>query len=134
MDEIVAANLIAPRNVNELEISAAAGRPEHHIDSYRVPVVVRIPLSKLTFIPDGGRYRASFTLHFAAADGADYTASVYREQTLEIPAADIDAMRKRIYAHTAILVVAPGTLKVAVGVYDRYSRLTGFQQIEVLAR
>jgi VWFA-related protein len=134
MDEIVAANLIVPRAVNELDISATAGKPEYRVQNYRVPVVVKIPLSKLTFIPDGDKYRGAFSVHYAAADGADFTTGTYREQTLEIPAADIDAARTRVFTYTAILTVAPGTLKVAVGVYDRYSHLAGFQQVEVVAK
>lgn len=135
MDEIVAANLIAPRAVNELGIAAGAGNPEHQLnDTYRIPVAVKIPLGKLTFIPDGNKYRGMFTVHYAAADGADYTTGIYREQTLEIPASEIDAARAKFFTYTATLVVSPGTLKVAVGVYDRYSHLAGFQQLEVVAK
>ena len=135
MDEMVAANLIVPRGVNELGIVASAGKPEHQInDSWRVPVVVKIPLSKLTFIPDGDKYRGAFTVHYAVADGADYTTGVYREQTLDIPASEIDAARAQFFTFSSTLVVAPGTMKVAVGVYDRYSRLAGFDQVEVTAK
>jgi VWFA-related protein len=134
MDEIVAANLIMPRTVNELDISATAGKPEYRVQNYRVPVVVKIPLSKLTFIPYGDKYRGAFSVHYAAADGADFTTGTYREQTLEIPAAEIDAARARVFTYTAILTVAPGTLRVAVGVYDKYSHLAGFQQLEVVAK
>src|SRR5207248_4600911 len=67
MDDVVAANLIVPRTVNELAISATAGKPEFRVQNYRVPVVVKIPLSKLTFIPDGDKYRGAFSVHYAAA-------------------------------------------------------------------
>jgi hypothetical protein len=94
---------------------------------------VKIPLGKLAFIPDGDKYRALFSVHYAAADGADYTTGTYREQALQVPASEIDAVRAKVYTYTSTLIVAPGTLKVAVGVYDKYSRLAGFRQLEVVA-
>ena len=134
MDEMVAANLVLPRNVNELGIATSAGKPENRIEFMRVPIVVRIPMSNLTFIPDGDKYRAAFSVHYAAIDGAGFTTGTYREQTVEIPAAEIDTARKKPFTYTTYLVVAPGTLRVAVGVYDKASHLTGFQQLEVAAR
>jgi len=134
MDEMVAANLLVPRGVNELGITATAGTPENRIQNVRVPVIVKIPLSNLTFIPDGDKYRGAFSVHYAAADSAGFSTGLYRDQTLEIPAADIDAARARFFTYTTYLAVAPGTLKVAVGVYDKYSRLAGFQQLEIAAR
>jgi VWFA-related protein len=134
MDEMVAANLLVPRAVNELGITASAGKPQNGIQNVRVPVIVRIPLSNLTFIPDGDKYRGAFSVHYAAADSAGFTAGLYRDQVLEIPAADIDAARARFFTYTTYLAVAPGTLKVAVGVLDKYSRLAGFQQLEIAAR
>ncbi|HKS23570.1 MAG TPA: VWA domain-containing protein [Thermoanaerobaculia bacterium] len=135
MDEIVAANLIVPRHVNELGIVASAGKLERQLpDAWRVPVVVKIPMSKLTFIPDGEKYRGLFTVHYAIADGAGYTTGTYREQALEIPAREIDAARAQFYTFSSTLIVAPGTVRIAVGVYDRYSHLAGFEQVEVNAR
>lgn len=134
MDEIVAANLIYPRAVNELGIRAKAGAPENHIENIHVPVIVEIPMANLTFIPAGDKYRAEFSVHYAAIDGAGFTTGAYRDQTVEIPAAAIDAARQKPFTYTTNLVVTPGTLRVAVGVYDKYSRLAGFQQLEVNAR
>jgi hypothetical protein len=134
MDELVAANLVVPRKLNELGITVAAGKPENRIQNIRVPVVVHIPMSNLTFIPDGGKYRAEFSVHYAAIDGAGFTTGTYREQAVEVPAAEIDTARTKPFDYTTYLVVAPGTLRVAVGVYDKYSRLAGFQQLEVNAR
>ena len=134
MDEIVAANLIFPRQVNELGISAVAAKPQNRIENVRVPVIVRIPMSNLTFIPNGAKYRAEFSVHYAAIDGAGFTTGTYREQAVEVAAADIDAARTKPFNYTTDLIVSPGTLRIAVGVYDKYSRLAGFQQLEVNAR
>lgn len=135
MDEMVAANLITPRAVNELAIAATAGVPKRNANrTYRIDVAVRIPLAKLTFIPEGNMYRARFSVHYAAADGGDYTTGQYREQILQAAPADIDTVRTKTYTYTTTLVVAPGTANISVGVLDAYSRLSGFERLHVVAR
>jgi len=134
MDEIATAELLTTKNVNELGISAAASKPSRTIDAYKIDVAVKIPLEKLTFIPQGDKYEAEFSVHYAAADGANYTTGQMRQQTLRVPAGEIDAVRRHTYTYTSTLVVAPGTARISVGVFDKLSRLSGFQKLEVMAR
>jgi len=134
MDEIAAAALLTTKQINELDITASAARPQKTIDAYRVDVAVKIPLAKLTFIPDGDKYRAEFSVHYAAADGANYTTGQMRQQILQVPASDIDVVRTKMYTYTSTLVVAPGTARITVGVFDKLSRLSGFQRLSVEAR
>jgi len=134
MDEIAAATLLTAKKVNELDISAVAGQPKKRLDSYDIDVAVKIPLSKLTFIPEGDKYRAQFSVHYAVADGANYTTGQMRQQILQVPAADIDAVRTKTYTYKSTLVVAPGTARITVGVFDTLSRLSGFQRVSVVAR
>jgi len=135
MDEIVTASLLAPRNVNELGITAAASHVERHHDTSAIDVAVTIPMEKLTFVAGAdGKYEAQFSVHYAAADGHDYTTGESREETVRIPAADIDTARTKSYTYTSTLIVARGTAKIAVGVFDKLSRLSGFQRLSVVAR
>jgi hypothetical protein len=137
MDEQTAAALFAPPPVNELEIKATATSPkrERRNDDYGVDVVVTFPLERLTFVPaEDGMYRATFAVHYAASDAADYTTGVVREQTVQVSAADLDAALKKSYTYTTRLVVSPGTARVAVGVMDKASRLSSFERLVVDAR
>jgi hypothetical protein len=137
MDEQTASALFAPPAVNELEIKATATAPsrERHDVFYDVDVAVTFPLDKLTFVPvNGGMYRASFAVHYAAADAADYTTGVTREQIVQVSAANLDREIKKNYTYTTRLVISPGTAKVAVGVMDKASRLSSFERIVVEAR
>jgi len=93
MDEIATAALLTTKDVNELGITAEAAPPSRTIDAYKVDVAVKIPLDKLTFIPQGDKYEAQFSVHYAASDGANYTTGETRSQTLRVPAADIDVVR-----------------------------------------
>jgi VWFA-related protein len=138
MDEQTAAALFAPPPVNELAMQAKATSPKREGRSgafYGVEVAVTFPLERLTFVPaDNGMYRATFAVHYAAADAADYTTGVVREQTLQVAAADLDSTLKKSYTYTTRLVVSPGTARVAVGVMDKASRLSSFERLVVEAR
>jgi len=134
MDEIATAALLTTKDINELGITAEAAQPARTIDAYRVQVSVKIPLDKLTFIPQGDAYLAEFSVHYAAADGANYTTGEMRSQKLRVPASDIDVVRTHSYTYTSTLVVAPGTARISVGVFDKLSRLSGFQRLSVEAR
>lgn len=134
MDEVAAAALLTTTSVNELGIDASAARPVKTKDGYKVDVAVKIPLKNLTFIPQGDKYEAQFTVHYAAADGANSTIGEMREQTLRVPADQIDAVRSHNYTYTSTLMVAAGTARVSVGVYDRFSKLSGFGRVSVVAR
>lgn len=134
MDELVASTLYAPRDLNELGITADAKKPERELDHYKVDVAVKIPLDKLTFIPVDDVYRATFSLHYAAADGHDYATGASRRQTVQVKPAELDDVRTRTYTYTTTLVISPGTANIAVGVVDELSRQSSLQRLKVEAR
>ncbi len=134
MDELVASTLYAPRELNELGIEATAKQPQRELDHYKVDVAVKIPLEKLTFVPVAEGYRATFSLHYAAADGRDYTTGAARAQTLQVKPEEIDEVRKKTYTYITTLVIAPGTARIAVGVVDELSRQSSLQRFTVEAR
>jgi VWFA-related protein len=134
MDELVASTLYAPRELNELRIEATAKKPQRELDHYKVDVAVQIPMGNLTFIPVDNGYRATFSLHYAAADGRDYATGAARAQTLQVKAEEIDEVRKKTYTYVTTLVIAPGTARIAVGVVDELSRQSSLQRFTVEAR
>ncbi|HEX7151007.1 MAG TPA: VWA domain-containing protein [Thermoanaerobaculia bacterium] len=136
MNDLVVASLMYPKEVDELSIEATAGEPEAKRGrEYLVPVEVQIPISSLTLLPDGQKYRGSFTVHYAAAtEQGDFSAGVSREQIVEIPASDIDAARTRAWTHTAQLRVPKGKVSIAVGVLDPISRLSSFKTLDVVTQ
>lgn len=134
MDELVASTLYAPRDLNELGVTADAKKPERELDHYKVDVAVKIPLEKLTFIPVDDGYRATFSLHYAAADGHDYATGATRRQTVQVKPAELDEVRTKSYTYTTTLVISPGTANIAVGVVDELSRQSSLQRLKVEAR
>jgi len=134
MDELVASTLYAPRDLNELGIEARAKTPLRELDHYKVDIPVKIPMGSLTFVPVGNAYRATFSLHYAAADGHDYATGAARTQTLQVKPEELDEVRKKSYTYVTTLIIAPGTAQIAVGVVDELSRQSSLQKLTVKAQ
>jgi VWFA-related protein len=132
MDDLTVASLYYPRRINELGIHVEIGTVRHSGRTATVPVVVKVPLANLTLLPAKDLYRGSFRLHFAAAgENADFTANQDREQVIEVPAAELEASRKRYFTYETELRFdsGPGRYRIAVGVIDPISHLSGFSTL-----
>jgi VWFA-related protein len=136
MQDLVVAGLLYPRTSNELGITASVGTmTKEPLGMIVFPIDVRIPMEKLTFIPDGGKARAVFTVHYAAVgEKSDFTSAQERQQVIEIPIADLEKVPGKTWRFTTNLRFTPGKYRVAVGVFDRTTRLSGFQSLEVHAK
>jgi VWFA-related protein len=136
MRDMVIARLLDDRAVDELGVRVSVGKAERErTGSLLLPVDLKIPLSKLTFLRDGDVYRASFRVHYAAESSApDFAPGEGREQTVEVPIADIAHLGGRFYTYTTNLRVLPGEVKVSVGVLDPLSHLATIKTMTVDAR
>jgi hypothetical protein len=84
-----------------------------------VPVDVRIPLEKLSFLREGDRYVARFSVHFAAmGELTEFVSGEPRELSLELTPAEYAEIAGKQYGHNTDLRIAGGTLHIAVGVRD----------------
>jgi hypothetical protein len=137
MDEQTALALFEPPSVDELAVAASAAVPvrDRRTGGYKVDVALEIPIDRLTFLPaDHDRMQASFSVHYAAADAADYSTSVTKQATVAVDAKDLDNAMKHSYTYTTTLVVSAGTARVAVGVVDDASKLSSFKRLTVEAK
>lgn len=136
MEDLVVANLVYPRNVNELAIRAVPGTMKKSRNLFAIPVETRIPMERLTFLagPDG-KYHASFTVHYAAAgEKTDFVSAQARRQEVTITEEEMRALQGKLFRYTSDLEVAPGHVKIAVGVLDQTSKLSGFAVISMWAK
>ncbi|MGN6186647.1 MAG: VWA domain-containing protein [Thermoanaerobaculia bacterium] len=137
MDDLVAASLIYPRPVNELAIAVNAGEPVKARGYYTIPIDVVVPMNKLTFLPtnDGSKYVASFNVHFALA-GRDrnYLQGGKAAQTVEITPEQYQNISGINYRYKTGINVSEGSSKIAIGLIDETTRLTGFGTVEVSTR
>lgn len=134
MDDLVAASLIYPRPVNELAINVIGGTPTKARGYFTVPIDIVVPMSKLTFLlnAEGDKYVASFDVHFASAGRErDFFIGGKRQQTIEITPAQYAQRDGANYRYKTGINVSAGSSKVAIGLIDNVTRLTGFGSVEV---
>jgi VWFA-related protein len=133
MTDLTMATLLYTHPVNELGIVVTTAAPKHVRDAFSIPVEVLIPMSRLTFLPAAnGRYAAAFRVHYATSgDRTDFVTAEEREQQVEISAAEYKALAGKTFRYTSNVVVTRGRYRIAVGVIDATSRLTGFKTVTV---
>jgi len=136
MSDLVVASLVYPRGVNELGITARAGTLTKNRGRFNVPVETLIPMDKLTFLPSAdGKYHAAFSVHYGAiGERADFSATQERRQDITISAEELKTLAGKQFHYSSDLIVATGRVRIAVGVLDLTSRLSGFHNLEVQAR
>jgi hypothetical protein len=122
------AALSFPFHDNPLGVTLEFGRPAPRSDGfYVVPVVVKIPLSKVVLVPRGGTHDARVRLFIAAIDSAGNTSDVQQTPVpISIPEADVGKIAGKHYAYTVSLLMRPGEQRVAVGVRDDVAAQQGF--------
>jgi VWFA-related protein len=137
MQDLTIASLIYPRDVNELSIKVTPGNPIHARGYFTIPLDIVIPMAKLTFLQteEGGKYVASFDVHFAAAgQQRDFLTGGKQHQLIEITPAQYEQIAGINYRYKTGINVAEGPSKIAIGVLDTTTKLTGFQTVAVEAR
>jgi VWFA-related protein len=136
MADLVLASLLFPRDVNELRIAVTTGKPAAAGNVFTVPVDVTIPLDALTFLRKSDSvYAASLDIHFAAAGRTnDFTTAGRQQQNVEISAVQYAARKGVTYRFKTALQLPPGPSRIAIGVMDPASRLSGFRTVEVTTR
>jgi VWFA-related protein len=133
MEDLVAAGLLYPRRVNELTLTVKSNPLLKNLGLFTVPLEISMPLEKLTFLPTpAGRYRAAFSVHFAASgEHWDFASGGDRDQEVLISEAQYVNRSTITYRYRTSILVAPGRVRVAIGVLDQTSKLTGFGTVDV---
>ena len=114
------AALSFPFSDNALGVTLEFGKPAARTDGfYLVPIVVKIPLSKVVLVPRGAQHDARLRLFIAAIDSSGNTSEVQQTPVpISVPEADVDKLDGKHYAYTVSLLMRPGEQRVAVGVRD----------------
>ena len=136
MNDLVVASLLYPRTINELGIQVTPGAPKESRGLFTVPLDVVVPLKNLTFLSgEDGRYVATFDLYFAAAgERHDFGSGGEQQQKIEISKEQHARIEEMTYRYKTGVQVSPGRARIAIGILDPVTKLTGFQTVEVLAQ
>ena len=137
MEDLVIASLIYPRPVNELGVNVTAGIPVKVRGYFTIPLDIVLPINKLTFLPndDGTKYVASFDVHYASAGRErDFLSGGKQNQIVEITPAQYANLAGVNYRYKTGINVSEGSSKIAIGLIDETTKLTGFGTVEVVAK
>ncbi|MEL7061535.1 MAG: VWA domain-containing protein [Acidobacteriota bacterium] len=114
---------------NPLEVTLAGGEatPHEGQNQFLMPLVVRIPIGGLTFLPTGDVHRGRVRLYVAAQDLEGGLAEVQEVPVpIDIPTAEIDIARTKLYEYRLTLLMRGGRQTVAVGVRDEIGAAASF--------
>jgi hypothetical protein len=128
MNDGTMAALNFPFEENPLGISMEFGQPRPREDGFfLVPVLVRIPIGKLTLIPRATSEDARVRLFIAAMDSDGGTSEVQQTPVpISVPKAEVAVAQKKYFVYTVSLLMRGGQQRVAVGVRDDVGALASF--------
>jgi VWFA-related protein len=114
--------------VDPFDVRLVLGRARPRDDGYYlVPLEVRIPLGRVTLVPQGDLFRGQLHVVVAVLDREGGTSPP--EPTpipLAVPAAEIETARGKDFVYAVELLTRPGEHEVAVGVRDELGGETAF--------
>ncbi len=130
MADRVAAQLFLPIAPNTLAVSAQLGEPGQRGRKIAIPLKVRVPIGKLTTLPEGRHHAGAFTV-FAAAGGRVGVVSEVSQKTqsFRITLEDLDRARASHYRYEITVMTDGKADYVAVGVLDEVSKEFGIVRL-----
>jgi VWFA-related protein len=120
MSDGTLAALNFPFEENPLGIILEFGQPRPRDDGFfLVPVLVRIPIGKLTLVPREKTEDARVRLFIAALDSAGGTSDVQQAPVpISIAKGDVATAQNKQYVYSVTLLMRPGEQRVSIGVRD----------------
>ncbi len=117
---------------NPLDIKVQLGKEQPEKKNFVVPVLVRVPISRLVLVPEEKIHRGKMTLYLAVRDTRGRVSAPQRvEVPVEIPNDQLlQAMGKEV-GQGVNLLVRPGESKLAVTVRDDYAAVTSTLNLNI---
>jgi hypothetical protein len=136
MNDGTMASLLFGELGNPLGLALEFGTPTARRTATRwCPVHLRIPLDKVTLIPQGSNQEAHLRAFIGVLDEEGGTAPVQVAPiTIQIPAADVERARTQGWGYELTLLMRRGRQKVAVGLRDDLGGTSSFVSGGILVR
>jgi VWFA-related protein len=122
------ASLLHGAGVNKLGLSVHLGQGQRRDDGFLlVPIEVRIPLGRVTLVPQDVSYLGRLQVSLAVAEDERGTSAPHIEPlTLSLPAGDLPMALEKYYVYAVELLMRPGQQLLAVGVRDELAGETSY--------
>lgn len=135
MTDRVVANLFYPTKTNDLRILVVTGKPvQLESDRFKIPVDIRIPMTALTFLPQGETFAGGFTVYVGVSNKfGDMSDINQKNHRMTLRAEELKDIEGRYFTYNLELVVEKGRNKISIGVVDDVSHETGFDLREIIA-
>jgi VWFA-related protein len=135
MADRVVAHLFWPVAPNQLGVTAEIGDGTKQRRTTLLPVKIRVPIARLTLLPQPGEYAGGFTV-FAAAGGkkVGVVSDVFQKtQSVRIPTADIRKARGSHYTYSFTVKTDGRAEYVSLGVLDDVSQQFSVVKLPLVA-
>jgi len=136
MNDGTMASLLFGELSNPLGVALEFGTPTPREDGHSlVPIHLRIPLDRVTLIPQGDNQEAHLRAFIGVLDEEGGTSPVQVAPiTIQIPSADLDKAKAQGWGYELTLLMRQGRQKVAVGLRDDLGGTSSFVSGGILVR
>lgn len=133
MEDFSLANLFNLSEKNDLQISVEQERINTVSRGRKsVPLRIRIPIARLTALPQGDQHLGRFSVFIVAADqSGDYSDVIRKSQPFSIPVAQLAKAQASHFTYEIAVNIRGTGDRISVGVMDEISKETGFARVEV---
>jgi VWFA-related protein len=98
--------------------------------AYHLPILIRVPLSSVTLLPNGDVHEGRLRIFLAVKDENGVSDMREFEYPISVPA-EVASQDQQV-GYTALLEIAPGKPTIAIGVWDEISGTDSFVHKQVL--
>ncbi len=131
--EAVTSALFFPRDDNPLAAGLEVGKavPADR-ENYAVPVVIRIPYSRLTLLPEGTKVRGRVVFYFIVIDSAGKESELTTQPVpIELDAKRFEALARKDFIYDVKLIMIPGGQKLSIAIRDDITNQVSYLQKSV---
>jgi VWFA-related protein len=131
--EAVTSALYFPRDDNPLAVGVEIGKPvPADRENFAVPVIIRIPYSRLAMLPEGSKVRGRLVFYFVVIDSAGKLSELTTQPVpIDLDAKAFNAAARKDFVYDVKLIMIPGGQKLSLAVRDDITNQTSYLQKSV---
>lgn len=133
VSEAVMSALYFPRDDNPLAAGLEVGKATPREDgNFAVPIVIRIPYSRLGMLPEPGKVRGRVVFYFVVVDSLEKKSELTNQtQVIEVDAKAFEQLSRKDFVYTVTLIMIPGNQRLSLAIRDDVTNTTSYLQKNV---